>query len=199
MINIFFHKLGLNLMSYSDTCAFSLPQVCPCRLPHGAVHPALHHHARQAAYSEQPVWDWHTVSALPVAHCATLLLLLLHGYYRRTWYSNLLYQSINVGFCRKLKKMLRRRKSELDSKQEEELNKTLKCYEKDHILGPFAGLNPEYMEMSKSKFMPGVNHCTNICNMCMSVLCQAPVFSDIMFSCSSPDIFMLRHKATTNR
>ncbi|XP_075907912.1 anoctamin-1a isoform X2 [Nelusetta ayraudi] len=47
----------------------------------------------------------------------------------------------------KLKKMLRRRKSELDSKQEEELNKTLKSYEKDHILGPFVGLNPEYMEM----------------------------------------------------
>ncbi|KAM3625602.1 uncharacterized protein V6R79_014675 [Siganus canaliculatus] len=47
----------------------------------------------------------------------------------------------------KLKKLLRRRKSELDSKQEEELNKTLQRYEKDHILGPFAGLNPEYMEM----------------------------------------------------
>lgn len=45
--------------------------------------------------------------------------------------------------------MLRRRKSELDSKQEAELNKTLRSYEKDHILNPFVGLNPEYMEMSK--------------------------------------------------
>ncbi|KAM7406608.1 hypothetical protein PAMP_000978 [Pampus punctatissimus] len=47
----------------------------------------------------------------------------------------------------KLKKLLRRRKSELDSKQEEELNKTLHRHEKDHILGPFVGLSPEYMEM----------------------------------------------------
>ncbi|XP_059206588.1 anoctamin-1-like [Centropristis striata] len=47
----------------------------------------------------------------------------------------------------KLKKLLRRRKSDLDSKQEEELNKTLQRHEKDHILGPFVGLNPEYMEM----------------------------------------------------
>nr|XP_046239776.1 anoctamin-1a isoform X2 [Scatophagus argus] len=47
----------------------------------------------------------------------------------------------------KLKKLLRRRKSELDSKQEEELNKTLQRHEKDHILGPFVGLSPEYMEM----------------------------------------------------
>ncbi|XP_069034031.1 anoctamin-1a isoform X2 [Embiotoca jacksoni] len=47
----------------------------------------------------------------------------------------------------KLKKLLRRRKSELDSKQEEELNQTLHRHEKDHILGPFVGLSPEYMEM----------------------------------------------------
>ncbi|XP_068172569.1 anoctamin-1a isoform X2 [Antennarius striatus] len=47
----------------------------------------------------------------------------------------------------KLKKLLRARKSDLDSKQEEELNKTLQRHEKDHILGPFVGLNPEYMEM----------------------------------------------------
>ncbi|XP_045888564.1 anoctamin-1a isoform X4 [Micropterus dolomieu] len=47
----------------------------------------------------------------------------------------------------KLKKLLRRRKSELDSKQEEELNKTLQRHEKDHFLGPFTGLSPEYMEM----------------------------------------------------
>ncbi|XP_047436188.1 anoctamin-1a isoform X2 [Mugil cephalus] len=47
----------------------------------------------------------------------------------------------------KLKKLLRKRKSEIDSKQEEELNKTMHRYEKDHFLGPFIGLNPEYMEM----------------------------------------------------
>uniref|UniRef100_A0A3B3YJM6 Anoctamin n=1 Tax=Poecilia mexicana TaxID=48701 RepID=A0A3B3YJM6_9TELE len=47
----------------------------------------------------------------------------------------------------KLKKLLRKRKSELTSKQEEELHKTLKRYEKDHVLGPFVGINPEYMEM----------------------------------------------------
>uniref|UniRef100_A0A7N8XBH8 Anoctamin n=1 Tax=Mastacembelus armatus TaxID=205130 RepID=A0A7N8XBH8_9TELE len=47
----------------------------------------------------------------------------------------------------KLKKLLRRRKSDLDSKQEEELNRTMQRYEKDHFLGPFVGLSPEYMEM----------------------------------------------------
>uniref|UniRef100_A0A3B4XP47 Anoctamin n=1 Tax=Seriola lalandi dorsalis TaxID=1841481 RepID=A0A3B4XP47_SERLL len=47
----------------------------------------------------------------------------------------------------KLKKLLRKRKSELDSKEEEELNKTLQRHEKDHLLGPFVGLSPEYMEM----------------------------------------------------
>lgn len=50
---------------------------------------------------------------------------------------------------RKLKKLLRRRKSDMDSKQEEELNKTLQRHEKDHFLGPFVGLSPEYMEMSE--------------------------------------------------
>ncbi|XP_074515545.1 anoctamin-1-like isoform X1 [Sebastes fasciatus] len=47
----------------------------------------------------------------------------------------------------KLKKLLRRRKSPLDSKQEEELNNSLQRHERDHNLGPFTGLNPEYMEM----------------------------------------------------
>uniref|UniRef100_H3CFG8 Anoctamin n=2 Tax=Tetraodon nigroviridis TaxID=99883 RepID=H3CFG8_TETNG len=47
----------------------------------------------------------------------------------------------------KLKQLLQKKKSELDSKQEEELNKTLLSYEKDHILCPFIGINPEYMEM----------------------------------------------------
>ncbi|XP_067350869.1 anoctamin-1a isoform X3 [Channa argus] len=47
----------------------------------------------------------------------------------------------------KLKKLLRRRKSELDSKEEEELNRTMQRYEKDHFLGPFVGISPEYMEM----------------------------------------------------
>lgn len=40
----------------------SLSAVCPCRLPHGAVHPVVHHHAGQAAHPEQPVRDWNTVS-----------------------------------------------------------------------------------------------------------------------------------------
>ncbi|XP_016118249.1 anoctamin-1-like, partial [Sinocyclocheilus grahami] len=48
----------------------------------------------------------------------------------------------------KLKKMLRQRK--IDKKHQEELNKTLHRHEKDHFLGPFVGLNPEYMEMSES-------------------------------------------------
>nr|XP_057933639.1 anoctamin-1a isoform X1 [Doryrhamphus excisus] len=47
----------------------------------------------------------------------------------------------------KLKKMLRKKSSDLDTKREEELAKTLKRHEKDHFLGPFVGLNPEYMEM----------------------------------------------------
>ncbi|KAF7647810.1 hypothetical protein LDENG_00166070 [Lucifuga dentata] len=47
----------------------------------------------------------------------------------------------------KLKKLLRKRKSELDPKQQEELKKTLQQHEKDHFLGPFISLNPEYMEM----------------------------------------------------
>ncbi|XP_034723614.1 anoctamin-1a isoform X3 [Etheostoma cragini] len=47
----------------------------------------------------------------------------------------------------KLKKLLRRKRSDLDSKQEEELNRSLHRHEKDHILGPFVGLSPEYMEM----------------------------------------------------
>ncbi|KAI2662224.1 Anoctamin-1 [Labeo rohita] len=46
----------------------------------------------------------------------------------------------------KLKKMLRQRK--MDKKHQEELNKTLHRHEKDHFLGPFVGLNPEYMEMT---------------------------------------------------
>ncbi|XP_051558383.1 anoctamin-1a isoform X2 [Myxocyprinus asiaticus] len=45
----------------------------------------------------------------------------------------------------KLKKLIR--KCKMDSKQQEELNKMLHRHEKDHFLGPFVGLNPEYMEM----------------------------------------------------
>ncbi|XP_060924141.1 anoctamin-1a [Limanda limanda] len=45
----------------------------------------------------------------------------------------------------KLKKLLRKRKS--DSKKEEELANSLHRHEKDHLLGPFVGLSPEYMEM----------------------------------------------------
>ncbi|MCI4383165.1 hypothetical protein PGIGA_G00023210 [Pangasianodon gigas] len=47
----------------------------------------------------------------------------------------------------KLKKLLRRRKSKRDSKQEEEFHKALARHEKDHFLNPCVGLNPEYMEM----------------------------------------------------
>ncbi|XP_043100425.1 anoctamin-1a isoform X2 [Puntigrus tetrazona] len=45
----------------------------------------------------------------------------------------------------KLKKLLRQGK--IDKKHQEELNKTLHRHEKDSFLGPFVGLNPEYMEM----------------------------------------------------
>ncbi|XP_072237198.1 anoctamin-1a isoform X1 [Leuresthes tenuis] len=47
----------------------------------------------------------------------------------------------------KLKKLLRKRKSEMDSREEEELNKSLQRHEKDHFLCPFAGINSDYMEM----------------------------------------------------
>ncbi|KAM9318159.1 anoctamin-1a isoform 2-T3 [Pholidichthys leucotaenia] len=47
----------------------------------------------------------------------------------------------------KVKKRLRKRKSFTDPKHEQELNSTMQRHEKDHILGPFVGLNPEYMEM----------------------------------------------------
>uniref|UniRef100_A0A8C5C6W6 Anoctamin n=1 Tax=Gadus morhua TaxID=8049 RepID=A0A8C5C6W6_GADMO len=47
----------------------------------------------------------------------------------------------------KLKKLLRRRKTDMDAEQEAELNKRLLRHEKDHQLGPFGGLAPEYMEM----------------------------------------------------
>uniref|UniRef100_A0A8B9RLW9 Anoctamin n=1 Tax=Astyanax mexicanus TaxID=7994 RepID=A0A8B9RLW9_ASTMX len=47
----------------------------------------------------------------------------------------------------KLKKLIRRRKSKRDSKQEEEFHRTLASHEKDHFLNPYVGLNPEYMEM----------------------------------------------------
>ncbi|XP_022525753.2 anoctamin-1a isoform X1 [Astyanax mexicanus] len=47
----------------------------------------------------------------------------------------------------KLKKLIRRRKSKRDSKQEEEFYRTLASHEKDHFLNPYVGLNPEYMEM----------------------------------------------------
>lgn len=55
------------------------------------------------------------------------------------------------GCClyRKLKQLWKR-KSELDSKQQEELKNSLLSHEKDHILGPFNGISPEYMEMSES-------------------------------------------------
>lgn len=51
------------LLPFYDTLSLSPPPVCSCRMSHGALHPAVHHHAWQAAHPEQPVWDWHTVSA----------------------------------------------------------------------------------------------------------------------------------------
>ncbi|XP_011485275.1 anoctamin-1 isoform X1 [Oryzias latipes] len=45
----------------------------------------------------------------------------------------------------KLKKMLQKRK--MDPQEEEKQNKILPRHQKDHLLLPFAGLNPEYMEM----------------------------------------------------
>ncbi|XP_055754929.1 anoctamin-1-like isoform X3 [Salvelinus fontinalis] len=47
----------------------------------------------------------------------------------------------------KIKKLIRQRKSEMDSQQQEDYNMTLQRHEKDHFLGPFVGLSPEYMEM----------------------------------------------------
>ncbi|XP_061592937.1 anoctamin-1a isoform X2 [Cololabis saira] len=47
----------------------------------------------------------------------------------------------------KLKKLLRKRKSDLSDKEQEKLSESLRRFEKDQILGPFAGINPEYMEM----------------------------------------------------
>ncbi|CAB1339612.1 unnamed protein product [Coregonus sp. 'balchen'] len=38
-------------------------------------------------------------------------------------------------------------RSEMDSQQQEDYNMTLQRHEKDHFLGPFVGLSPEYMEM----------------------------------------------------
>lgn len=51
------------LLSLTPVPFPTLCPVCSCRLPHGAVHPVVHHHARQAAHPEQPVWDRHTVSS----------------------------------------------------------------------------------------------------------------------------------------
>ncbi|KAM9423162.1 anoctamin-1-like isoform 1-T1 [Salvelinus alpinus] len=47
----------------------------------------------------------------------------------------------------KIKKLIRQRKSDMDSQQQEDYNMTLQRHEKDHFLGPFVGLSPEYMEM----------------------------------------------------
>ncbi|KAL1007050.1 hypothetical protein UPYG_G00081230 [Umbra pygmaea] len=47
----------------------------------------------------------------------------------------------------KIKKMIRRQRSDMNSQQQEDYNMTLQRYEKDHFLGAFVGLTPEYMEM----------------------------------------------------
>jgi len=54
-----------------------------------------------------------------------------------------------VLYCSKLKKLIRYIKSKRRSFQEEEYEKKLQRYETDHFLEPFAGLTPEYMEMSE--------------------------------------------------
>lgn len=52
-------------------------------------------------------------------------------------------------FLRKLKKLIRYIQSKQGAFQEEEIQKKLQRYETDHFLEPFAGLTPEYMEMSQ--------------------------------------------------
>lgn len=44
-----------HLLTLISLSLLSLSPVCPCRVSHGAVHPVVHHHARQAAHPEQPV------------------------------------------------------------------------------------------------------------------------------------------------
>lgn len=52
-------------------------------------------------------------------------------------------------FLSKLKKLIRYIRSKQGAFQEEERQKKLQRYETDHFLEPFAGLTPEYMEMSQ--------------------------------------------------
>ena len=52
-------------------------------------------------------------------------------------------------FISKLKKLIRYVQSKQGAFQEEERQKKLRRYETDHFLEPFAGLTPEYMEMSQ--------------------------------------------------
>lgn len=61
--------------------------------------------------------------------------------------------------------MLRQRK--IDKKHQEELDKTLHRHEKDHFLGPFVGLNPEYMEMSESLHTHAPTHTYRRINICL--------------------------------
>lgn len=63
-----------------------------------------------------------------------------------------LYACMSVCLCvcvlSKLKKLIRYIRSKQGAFQEEERQKKLQRYETDHFLEPFAGLTPEYMEMS---------------------------------------------------
>lgn len=61
-------------------------------------------------------------------------------------------------FPRKLKKLIRYIQSKQGAFQEEERQKKLQRYETDHFLEPFAGLTPEYMEMSERPIKPTVLH-----------------------------------------
>lgn len=56
---------------------------------------------------------------------------------------------MRVCSVRKLKKLIRYIRSKQGGYQEEERKKKLLRYETDHFLEPFAGLTPEYMEMSE--------------------------------------------------
>lgn len=130
----------------------------------GVVYSAQYHHVGKATHPEQFIWDWHSVSTHTHknTHKNTPLVSVYQGFtsacnIHRQYFSVVL---IPVRLChcfwlspcayRKLKKLIRYIKSKRRSFQEEEREKKLQRYETDHFLEPFAGLTPEYMEMSES-------------------------------------------------
>lgn len=64
-------------------------------------------------------------------------------------------------FLSKLKKLIRFIRSKQRAFHGEERQKKLKRYETDHFLEPFAGLTPEYMEMSQYH-IPCLCTCTHL-------------------------------------